>query len=445
MTEPGPPDVRTFLGSARTGWESWWARVLLDTRFVLAGVLVCLPTLAVLSVSCLFISPKAVSSVLVNPKALPSLILALGTSLVLLALLTRPQTTLQRWRLRVLRGVVVTPADDGQAAGSRSSGTRALFRPVRLLASRITWRQLAYHLVAAPAAALGGLLVVALWLAGAAAASAYAWAWAVPGGDRTSQVGYPADATGLTAGGLILLLLAMLTSRTVARLDAGAALALLGPTRAQLAKRVENLTESRAGLADAADAERRRIERDLHDGAQQRLVSLAINLGLARATLTDLPEEVCRVLDEAHLEAKEAIAELRDLARGLHPAVLDDRGLDAALSGVAARSPVPVRLRVDLPRRPSPTVEAVAYFVVSEALANVTKHARASRVEVTVGCVSDLLRVTVTDDGVGGADAARGTGLAGLRRRVGSVDGRLLLSSPLGGPTVITAELPCGR
>lgn len=178
-----------------------------------------------------------------------------------------------------------------------------------------------------------------------------------------------------------------------------------------------------------------------------------MNLGIARATLSDLPPEAKAVIDEAHRQAKEAIEELNSLVRGLHPAVLEDRGLDAALSGIAARAPFPVELTVDIATRPGATVEAVAYFVVSETLANVAKHARARRCSVRAvrtaapggaGRRGDLLRVTVTDDGVGGADPARGTGLVGLRKRVGSVDGNIMINSPLGGPTVITVELPCG-
>ena len=219
---------------------------------------------------------------------------------------------------------------------------------------------------------------------------------------------------------------------------------LLGPSRAErLARRVTDLTESRAAVVDAADAERRRIERDLHDGAQQRLVSLAMNLGLARATLKDLPEDARTALAEAHEEAKEALGELRNLVRGLHPVVLEDRGLDAALSGIAARSPVPVRLAVDVPRRVPPTVEAVAYFMVSEALANVAKHAQASAARVDVWLDGALLRLSVADDGIGGADAARGSGLTGLAQRAASVDGRFEIVSPVGGPTTIMVELPC--
>src|ERR1700722_19664976 len=145
-------------------------------------------------------------------------------------------------------------------------------------------------------------------------------------------------------------------------------------------------------------------------------------------------DEAKLAIAEAHEEAKAALAELRDLIRGLHPAVLEDRGLDAALSGVAARMPIPVRLTVDLPRRPAPVVEAVAYFVVSEGLSNIAKHAQATEAAVFV-----------PDAGVGGADAARGTGLSGLARRAASVDGTFEIDSPPGGPTLLTVDLPCNR
>jgi signal transduction histidine kinase len=197
-------------------------------------------------------------------------------------------------------------------------------------------------------------------------------------------------------------------------------------------------------VVDAADAERRRLERDLHDGTQQRLVSLAMRLGMARAEHPDAAQAQ-QVIAEAHEEAKAALLELRQLVRGLHPAVLEDRGLDAALSGVAARLPIPVRLTVDVPRRPSPTVEAVAYFVVSEGLTNIAKHAQASQAEVFVQRANDRLHIIVSDDGVGGADPAGGTGLAGLAKRAGSVDGTFEIASPPGGPTLLTVDLPCAR
>jgi signal transduction histidine kinase len=232
--------------------------------------------------------------------------------------------------------------------------------------------------------------------------------------------------------------------RGLAELDALMARHLLGTPRAeQLELRVTDLAASRNSTVDAADAERRRIERDLHDGAQQRLTSLAMNLGIARATLKDLPDDGARAIEQAHEEAKQVLTELRDLVRGLHPAVLEDRGLDAALSAVAARSPVPVRLRVDMDRRVARDVEAVAYFVVSEALTNAARHADATNAAVDVELQGDALRVRIADNGRGGADPQAGTGLRGLADRVRSVDGEFELTSPLGGPTVIEVELPC--
>ncbi|WP_372407590.1 sensor histidine kinase [Streptomyces luteireticuli] len=320
-------------------------------------------------------------------------------------------------------------------------------RPVSLTAlvsSEWFWRQVMYHLVVGPLIALAGALTLLLWAASAVAASVYVWIWALPPEVRLAQFGYTTQAAYFAAAGVAGLYGAAWLTKALARLDLGAALPRLGPSRAeQLARRVAEVTESRAGVVDAADAERRRIERDLHDGAQQRLVSLAVNLGLAKATMTDLPEDARRVIDEAHREAKAAIQELSDLVRGLHPAVLEDRGLDAALSGLAERAPLPVHVRVDLTSRPAPAIEAVAYFVVSEALANVVKHAQASGAEVTVERFGGILLVVVSDDGVGGADAAGGTGLAGLAKRVASVDGTFSISSPVGGPTVVTVELPC--
>ncbi|HEY7919040.1 MAG TPA: histidine kinase, partial [Streptosporangiaceae bacterium] len=228
------------------------------------------------------------------------------------------------------------------------------------------------------------------------------------------------------------------------RTDEWLARKLLGPgSREELALRVESLARSRADLVEAADAERRRIERDLHDGAQQRLVSLAMNLGRARARFDDDPEGARAIVDQAHAEAKEALAELRNLVRGVHPPVLADRGLDAAISGLAALSPVPVTVRASLTARPSTSAEAIAYFVVAEALTNVAKHARATRAEVVASRHGDVLRVVIRDDGIGGADP-QGQGLAGLADRLSGVDGRLSVRSPAGGPTVIEAELPCG-
>jgi signal transduction histidine kinase len=320
---------------------------------------------------------------------------------------------------------------------------------VAALRSQSTWRQVAYHLLAGPALACAAIVAVGVWLAGAVFGLIYAYAWALPTASAFHRDTYGSTAPPLgpimTFAGLAGLVAAPWLTSLVASLDARAGRALLGPSRAEeLEHRVQQLTQTRAGVVDAADAERRRLERDLHDGTQQRLVSLAMNLGMARAQAGNA-EQANQAIAEAHEEAKAALAELRDLIRGLHPAVLEDRGLDAALSGIIARTPIPCRLTVDLPRRPAPVIEAVAYFVVSEGLSNIVKHAQATEAAVFVQRSGDRLHVIVTDDGVGGADPSRGTGLAGLARRAASVDGTFEIDSPPGGPTLLTVDLPCNR
>lgn len=219
---------------------------------------------------------------------------------------------------------------------------------------------------------------------------------------------------------------------------------LLGPRRsAQLSLQVEELSRSRSEAVAAAVAERRRIERDLHDGGQQRLTALALDLGMARAKLDSDPETARRLVGQAHEEAKLALADLRNLARGIHPAILADRGLDAALSAIAGRSPIPVEIDVMLPRRPSLTIESVAYFVVVEALTNVAKHAHAVSATVRVYEQESRIVVEIDDDGRGGAQFEHDGGLEGLATRVASVDGVLTLASPPGGPTKVRAVLPC--
>jgi signal transduction histidine kinase len=328
---------------------------------------------------------------------------------------------------------------------------------VAALRAQSTWRQAAYHLLAGPAIACAALFAIGVWLAGLIYSTVFAYGWLLRPDSMVRRATYPNGQVNLvhlalfpvgaylTAAGVAGLLAAPWLTACVAALDARAARALLGTSRTEeLEHRVEQLTQTRAGVVDAADAERRRLERDLHDGTQQRLVSLAMNLGMARAQAGNA-EQANQAIAEAHEEAKAALAELRDLIRGLHPAVLEDRGLDAALSGIAARMPIPVRLTVDLPRRPAPVIEAVAYFVVSEGLSNIVKHAQASEAAVFVQRSGDRLHVIVTDDGVGGADTARGTGLAGLARRAASVDGTFDIDSPPGGPTLLTVDLPCNR
>ena len=214
--------------------------------------------------------------------------------------------------------------------------------------------------------------------------------------------------------------------------------------RAESDARVEKLTTSRAGAVEAAESQLRRIERDLHDGAQARLVALGMNLGLAEQQLAKDPEKAQEHLAEARVAAAAALQELRDLARGIHPPILADRGLDAAIRALATNAGVPVSVDVELARRPSTAVETAAYFVAAEALANALKHARASRIDIDVHERPDAVVVRVLDDGRGGASELRG-GLHGLRQRVEALDGSLRIASPDGGPTVIEAVLPCAR
>jgi signal transduction histidine kinase len=207
--------------------------------------------------------------------------------------------------------------------------------------------------------------------------------------------------------------------------------------------RIEELEETRAGAVDVQEAELRRIERDLHDGAQARLVALGMSLGMAEEKLRTDPEGALALLAEARTGAKEALEELRDLARGIHPPILTDRGLEAAIAAVAARSPIPVAVSVEDQGRHSAAVETAAYFVAAEGIANAIKHSGAARVDIRVRREDDTLVVEVIDDGHGGADPA-GSGLTGLRLRVSALDGRLRVASPPGGPTTVRAEVPCG-
>jgi signal transduction histidine kinase len=349
---------------------------------------------------------------------------------------------LQRARFRAVLGVEI-------AAPPRPAAGAPLLRAWRAPA---TWRQLGYHLLTMISGTAGGLLVVIFWSAPLLAVALLAGRHEY-GPGATAGLGATILLAALLAAAMLRL--APWVARSVAEADEAGGRALLGPSRSEeLVLRVEALARSRTEVVAATDAERRRIERDLHDGAQRRLVSLAMQLGMARAGLgDDIPAPLRQVIEQAHDEATEALAELRQLVRGLHPAVLDDRGLDAALSGIAANAPLPVRLRVDVAPRCAPAIEAVAYFVVSEALTNVAKHAGASRAEVTVERTGERLRVVVGDDGRGGAtldpDPAApanggGTGLRGLAQRAAAVDGTLTVSSPPGGPTAITVELPCG-
>jgi signal transduction histidine kinase len=209
-------------------------------------------------------------------------------------------------------------------------------------------------------------------------------------------------------------------------------------------ERVEELTQSRAGAVEASESQLRRIERDLHDGAQARLVALGMNIGMAEQQLEKDPEKAKEHLAEARNAAGAALQELRDLARGIHPPILADRGLDAAIRALAAHAAVPVSVDVELAERPPAAVETAAYFVAAEGLANALKHARASRIDIDVHKRENAVVVRVLDDGRGGVSESGG-GLHGLRQRVEALDGSLRIASPEGGPTVIEAVLPCAQ
>ncbi|MBI1759404.1 MAG: sensor domain-containing protein [Actinobacteria bacterium] len=361
---------------------------------------------------------------------------------VLTAYWSRGLATLERARFHLTLDVAIDspPPPDRTAPPLRQVG--------RLVISPSTWRQIGYHLLMLPLGAFTMTVTLACSALPVALVLLPAYNGALPNGGANLGVFRVHGALAewvIALVGLGLLLGAPSVVRGLAIMDIAVARALLGRySSRELAERVGELERSRRRVLDAAEAERRRIERDLHDGAQQRLVALAMTLGRAKARYGREPDSIGTLLDEAHSEAKQAVAELRDLTRGIHPPVLADRGLDAALSALAARSPVPVSVTVDAPVRPSQTVEAIAYFVVAEALTNVAKHAGAHQASVLVQRVGDTLRVTVLDDGRGGADASAGTGLRGLADRVTGVDGRLAVDSPPGGPTTLTVELPCG-
>ncbi|MFE1172091.1 sensor histidine kinase [Streptomyces sp. NPDC058773] len=239
-------------------------------------------------------------------------------------------------------------------------------------------------------------------------------------------------------------------ARWLSDVDRAMVRGLLSPSD-ELERRIAELESDRVTVTDTATADLRRIERDLHDGAQARLVALAMGLGLAKEKLLEgqADADVAAMVDEAHGEVKLALQELRDLARGIHPAILTDRGLGPALASLAGRCTVPVTTAVDLTERPAPAIEGIAYFTVSELLQNVSKHSAARQASVEVWRVEgdgrragDRLLIQVSDDGKGGARLDGGSGMAGLAERLGSVDGLFVLHSPEGGPTRVTAELP---
>ncbi|MGW6705738.1 sensor histidine kinase [Streptomyces sp. NPDC054956] len=360
--------------------------------------------------------------------------------LAALALAGVPYAALERRRLRLVDPVrVADPHRDPDRTGL-AAWARTRFR------EQATWRELGYVLLAATVLwplellAVGAALLVPADLISAPVQLAL-------DGDQVNALAlhgvtdYP-EALLCAAAGLLLLPLFLYGLGVLAAARAALARLMLSPGQADLAVKVTELTSSRARLAAAFDAERRRIERDLHDGAQQRLVALSMTLGLARL---DAPpgSPLAGQLAAAHAEAGQVLTSLRELIHGIHPQVLTDRGLPDAVADIADRSPIPVDTHFDLPGRLPEQAESAGYFFVSEALTNAARHSGARRITVTGRHDGTRLTVEVADDGRGGADAARGSGLTGLADRVSVVDGRLTLTSPPGGPTLLRVEIPC--
>ncbi|MEU1255937.1 sensor histidine kinase [Streptomyces chartreusis] len=354
---------------------------------------------------------------------------------------------LERARARALLDLEVA---DPEPLRMRRRGFMAWMGAV--LKSGTSWRALLYAVLHFPWAVFSFVVALNVWVYGWALLTYPLWFWVFPMwagqdglqiyGDETHSfyLDNPFEITVTALVGLLFTLATPWIVRALTTVDRVLVHGLLGPSL--LATRVVELESDRGVVVDTAAADLRRIERDLHDGAQARLVALAMDLGLAKEKLTEDPQAAARMVDEAHGEVKTALQELRDLARGIHPAVLTDRGLDAALSAVASRCTVPVEVQVDLTERPVPAIEGIAYFTVSELLQNISKHSRATWAAVDVWRVENRLMLQVVDNGIGGAATSGGSGLSGLAERLDAVDGILVVDSPAGGPTRVTAELP---
>jgi len=343
---------------------------------------------------------------------------------------------LERSRIRVFLG-----ADIASPYRYLPESGRPWRRAWQLLRNRQLWRDITYLLLLLPVGCLG-LFVV--WLPIPFLAAPFI---ILLGSDPSVvfwEINNLFEALICFIVGAIVLVPSSMLVNTVASLNGEMGRRFLAPsTEEVLTGRVEELTESRSAIMRAMHLERRRIERDLHDGAQQRLVSLAMELGLAREKMGTDIEAARKLLDESHEDAKLVLAELRDLVRGIHPAVLTDRGLDAAISAIAGRSPIPVGVDVKLTARQPDEVEGTAYYVVVEALTNVAKHSGASAANVMIRRDKGWLRITIADNGRGGADPSKGSGLRGLGDRIAALDGKLSLHSPPGKGTTLTVEIPC--
>ncbi|WAZ21276.1 sensor domain-containing protein [Streptomyces cinnabarinus] len=325
-------------------------------------------------------------------------------------------------------------------------------RTFGMLSDPATWRDLRWLLVDMTAGYLTALLPAVLVLYPLEGFALAAGLWRVMSDEYGPYwygfvpVSDQSSAFGAAALGAVILLLAHRYAVDSLQLHFRLTRALLTPSQAELAERVRVLTETRRDAVDTSAAELRRIERDLHDGAQARLVAMGMDLNTIEMLIEKDPEQAKQLIAQARKSSVDALAELRDLVRGIHPPVLAERGLGDAVRALALRLPLASEVTVELPGRADAPVEAAAYFAVSEVLTNAVKHSGADRIWIDLHHVDEgagMLRVSVTDNGRGGAVIGAGSGLAGVERRLGTFDGVLAVSSPAGGPTMVTMEIPC--
>ncbi|MEU0762933.1 sensor domain-containing protein [Streptomyces microflavus] len=330
----------------------------------------------------------------------------------------------------------------------RGGVTGQVERTTLLLKDPATWRDLQWLLVDMTVGPVVAMLAAALLIYPVEGLVLAAGLWHVFRNDPYWYGFVPVDSQGTAlaalALGVVILAVGLKAAEPLLRLHFLIARPLLAPTPEQtLAQRVDRLTETRHEAVDTAASELRRIERDLHDGAQARLVAMGMNLGTIEALIEKDPAQAKKMLAMARESSAEALTELRDLVRGIHPPVLAERGLGDAVKALALRLPVATEVTVELPGRAEASVESAAYFAVSEALTNAVKHAGGDRIWVDLHHGEGMLRISVTDNGGGGARIGSGSGLSGIERRLGTFDGVLAVSSPAGGPTMVTMELPC--
>ncbi|MGC5397778.1 sensor histidine kinase [Streptomyces sp. DT20] len=330
----------------------------------------------------------------------------------------------------------------------RSGFTGQVERTTLILKDPATWRDMQWLLVDMTAGYVVSILAAALMIYPVEGFVLAAGLWRVFTDDRYWYGFVPVDsqATALAAAalGVVIFGVGVLLSERLLHAHFALARSVLAPTHErELALRIDRLTETRHEAVDTAASELRRIERDLHDGAQARLVAMGMNLGTIEALVEKDPAQAKKLLAMARESSAEALTELRDLVRGIHPPVLAERGLGDAVKALALRMPIGTEVEVELSGRAEPPVESAAYFAVSEILTNAAKHSGADRIWVDLHHGDHMLRISVTDNGKGGASAGSGSGLSGVERRLGTFDGIMAVSSPAGGPTMVTMEIPC--